>query len=382
MAFKKTRCGICIGGVKAWGVRIGGYGVALIRFDDVFSAAMVSTTNSVRSGSLGIAKKAVKNGIKAIVANSGCANCCTLDSEHAAASLADKAAQALRISPDNVATASTGTIGKPVDLAAAGQMIENCAKSRSGTYKGSLSAAKAIMTTDTTIKMYSATDGEISCGAIAKGAGMIEPSMATMLAFIATDARLNKNKMGDILKSAVDESFNMVSVDGDMSTNDSVILVSTGKKRAEHKRFQKLLTHVLLELAKMIAKDGEGAKRMMEVRVVGAKTKDQARGAAKAVTNSSLFKCSLKAADPNWGRILAAIGARQSIDWKKAGIEVESKVGRAVVMSECVAREIQKAKKVMNSPEVTICIDLGLGKESATAWGCDLTPDYVRINEV
>jgi glutamate N-acetyltransferase/amino-acid N-acetyltransferase len=256
-------------------------------------------------------------------------------------------------------------------------------------HEGSRAAARSIMTTDTTMKEIAIElDSGIRIGAIAKGAGMIEPNMGTMLCFAYTDAKVPSALLHECLTRAVDKSFNMVVVDGDTSTNDMVLLTATGKSGIQPvtAEFQQGLDHVLIELGKMIAADGEGATRLIEANVTGALSDEDARLAAKAIVRSPLVKSAVFGKDPNWGRVTAAVGySGAEVDQHKLSLAFSD--GRNTI--ELVSRgEVLGANdnalsllgKIMGGSKVDIVVDLGLGKSSATAWGCDLTYDYVRIN--
>jgi glutamate N-acetyltransferase/amino-acid N-acetyltransferase len=256
---------------------------------------------------------------------------------------------------------------------------------------GSLEAARAIMTTDTTPKQIAVEVDGVALGGIAKGAGMIEPQLSTMLAFIYTDAPLTADVLQTCLKKAADLSFNMVVVDGDTSTNDTVLLITTGESSndIDIDDFQNALNFVCVELAKMIARDGEGATKMMEVTVAGARNRADAIKAAKAVVRSPLVKTALFGADPNWGRIVTAVGYSGAFMEPEAlSLALSDGKGTSVVLVEnglirsvgADRLEEKALSGIMNRKEISILVDLGVGAATATAWGCDLTDDYVRIN--
>jgi glutamate N-acetyltransferase/amino-acid N-acetyltransferase len=224
-------------------------------------------------------------------------------------------------------------------------------------------------------------------GGITKGSGMIAPNMGTMLCFITTDINASVDELNKALKIAVDKSFNMVVVDGDESTNDTVILLSNGKSGKIDEKFQEALDFVCIELAKMMAKDGEGATKYMEVTVNGAISQEDAKTAAKAIVGSSLVKTALFGADPNWGRVIAAVGySGAQIDEKKVNITFQSEneeveiVKKGSILASLKSRELEMAEKIMKNVEVRIIVDLNLGEHSATAYGCDLSCGYVKIN--
>ncbi|MGZ7206432.1 MAG: bifunctional glutamate N-acetyltransferase/amino-acid acetyltransferase ArgJ, partial [Halobacteriota archaeon] len=332
------------------------------------------------------------NEILAIVANSGSANAFTgPEGVNDAKSVAKSLAQRLHIRDTQVAVASTGVIGTPLNRDWIDSRIENLLLTLTDSAEGSLAAARAIMTTDSVPKHIAVEVSDVRIGGIAKGAGMIEPKLCTMLAFVYTDAQLSADVLQKCLKQAVDISFNMVVVDGDTSTNDSVLLIATGKspKTIEISKFQDALNYVCIALAKMIARDGEGATKMMEVTVTGAQNRDDAVKAAKAVVRSPLVKTALFGADPNWGRIVAAVGYSEAfVDPSLISLSLSSGKRPPIVLLQNGLIRTDSADKfeedalaaIMKSAEILIQIDLGVGVASATAWGCDLTDDYVRIN--
>jgi glutamate N-acetyltransferase/amino-acid N-acetyltransferase len=385
--------GICaVRGVKASGFKDGRNGVALITGGG--QAAGVFTTNKVTAAPVIVTREHLKQSheILAIVANSGSANAFTgskgLDD---AESVAKSLAQRLHIRDTQVAVASTGVIGIPLNRDWIDSKVESLLLTLSDSAEGSLAAAQAIMTTDSVPKHIAVEVSDVRIGGIAKGAGMIEPNLCTMLAFIYTDAQLSADVLQKCLKQAADISFNMVVIDGDTSTNDSVLLIATGDSPTtiEISKFQDALNFVCVSLAKMIARDGEGASKMMEVTVTGARTREDAVKAAKAVVRSSLVKTALFGADPNWGRIIAAVGYSEAfIDPSLLSLSLSNGKRPPVVLLENGLIRATKADKIgedalatiMKSAEISIQIDLGVGAASATAWGCDLTDDYVRIN--
>jgi len=385
--------GICaVRGVKASGIKDGRNGVALITGGG--QAAGVFTTNKITAAPVIVTREHLKQSdtILAIVANSGSANAFTgqegLDD---AKSVARSLAQRLHIRDTQVAVASTGVIGTPLNRDWIDSRIENLLLTLTDSAEGSLAAAQAIMTTDSVPKHIAVEVSDVRIGGIAKGAGMIEPKLCTMLAFIYTDAQLSADVLQKCLKQAVDISFNMVVVDGDTSTNDSVLLIATGENplTIEINKFQDALNFVCVALAKMIARDGEGASKMMEVTVTGARNREDAVKAAKAVVRSPLVKTALFGADPNWGRIVAAVGYSEAfVDPSLISLSLSDGKRSPVVLLENGIIRAAKADKfeedvltaIMRSAEISIQIDLGVGVASATAWGCDLTDDYVRIN--
>jgi glutamate N-acetyltransferase / amino-acid N-acetyltransferase len=380
MEFKQTRYGVCCPGFKAAGLKRGRYGVALVVSDTACECAAVFTKNSVKAAPVKYTKMMVGGGVRAVVANSGNANCCVPNGLDDARDMAVAASRALSVPVGSVAVASTGIIGRRMDIAQVRELIAEAAESVTPSPNGSLQAAKAIMTTDTRIKMYSAEYRGIRVGGICKGAGMIAPNMATMLAFITTNAALPKGLLQKTLAEACEDSFNMVSVDGDMSTNDTVLLMSNRAVRSGAKDFKALLTHVLVELAKMIARDGEGATKYIEVEVSGARTVKDARAAAKAVINSPLVKTAFYGENPNWGRILAAIGSRIRVDEAKVDITYSAGKNSARLMARGRPMNPEPARKILANRAIKVQVDLHGGNASATAYSCDLTPEYVKIN--
>ncbi|MGZ5521212.1 MAG: bifunctional ornithine acetyltransferase/N-acetylglutamate synthase [Halobacteriota archaeon] len=385
--------GICaVRGVKASGIKDGRNGVALITGGG--QAAGVFTTNKVTAAPVIVTREHLKqsNEILAIVANSGSANAFTgPEGVNDAKSVAKLLAQRLHIRDTQVAVASTGVIGTPLNKDWINSRIETLLLTLTDSAEGSLAAARAIMTTDSVPKHIAVEVSDVRIGGIAKGAGMIEPKLCTMLAFVYTDAQISADILQKCLKQAVDISFNMVVVDGDTSTNDSVLLIATGKspKTIEISKFQGALNYVCIALAKMIARDGEGATKMMEVTVTGAQNRDDAVKAAKAVVRSPLVKTALFGADPNWGRIVAAVGYSEAfVDPSLLSLSLSSGKRPPIVLLQNGLIRTDSADKfeedalaaIMKSAEISIQIDLGVGVASATAWGCDLTDDYVRIN--
>ncbi len=380
MIFKETRYGVCSPGFRAAGVKRGRYGVSLVVADQVCETAAVFTRNSVKAGSLRYTKAMVRNGVAAVVANSGNANCCVPTGVDDARELAEAAAKALGVNARNVAVASTGIIGRRMDVDAVKSVLSEAACGLAPSPQGSLQAAKAIMTTDTRIKMYSAESKGIRVGGICKGAGMIAPNMATMLCFITTNAALPKGMLQKALGESCDETFNMVSVDGDMSTNDTVLLMSNRTARAGYGTFKPLLSHVMAELAKMIARDGEGASKFIEVEVRGARSVADARAAVLAVSNSPLVKTAFYGENPNWGRIVAAIGARIEIDDTRVDVTYSAQGRAAKLLLAGRPMNPEPARKVLAARAVKVEVDLHLGACSAVGWTCDMTPEYVKIN--
>ena len=351
--------------------------------------AATFTTNRIESPSVTLSRQRAAKGIaRAVVANSGCANCCVgpqglLDAKE----LAFVAAGHVGVPPEEMLVCSTGMIGVELPMALLRQNVGNVEP----TADGGRSFARAIMTTDSRPKDVAVSlelDGQrITLGGAAKGVGMVHPNMATMLAFITTDAAVESGFITTALREAVGVSFNMIDVDGDQSTNDTVLLfanraaggptIEGGSASAD--AFQNALTYVCTSLAKELTRDGEGAQRLVEVVVDGARTEADARVAAREVASSSLVKAMVHGQDPNWGRIMMALG--------KSAVEVdESKIDIFVsdihIVHEGMAIPYFKDAVVsaMNVPEVGFRISLNIGDGSATAWGCDLTEEYVTLN--
>jgi glutamate N-acetyltransferase/amino-acid N-acetyltransferase len=355
------------------------------------TAAAVYTTNQVKAAPLRLTRTHLENGkAQAIIANSGNANaCCNLEDENALRQ-AQAAAKALNLPVDDILVASTGVIGVTLPV----EHIEEHVSDIELSDDGSLSAAKAIMTTDTFPKEaaleYEWKGKTIRLGGICKGSGMIHPNMGTMLAFVTTDAAIDKAALDKALLETVKKTFNRVSVDGDTSTNDMCIVMADGLAENEtitledgYVPFQQALQTLCTKLARNIASDGEGASRLVSVTVSGADNEAQAETLAKSVASSSLVKAAMFGSDANWGRVLCAMGYSNakfdpqtvsvSFSDTKASVQVCEK-GKGLDFDEA------KAKEILSAPEVEIRIDLHEGDASCTCWGCDLTYDYVRIN--
>ena len=362
-------------------------------------SAGVYTTNLVKAAPVLWDRKITdsENYVNAIVINSGVANACTKDEgmEYCKQS-AKKAASELGVEENSILLASTGVIGMqlPIDRICAG--IESLSNSLEQSEKAANEAAKAIMTTDTVSKEI-AIEFEISgktvkMGAMCKGSGMIHPNMCTMLGFITTDVNISKELLLKALRDDVVDTFNMVSVDGDTSTNDSLIILANGladnekiacESSEEYKVFKSNLNFITTALSKMIAGDGEGATALFEVVVEGAKTKETARTLAKSVVTSSLTKAAIFGHDANWGRILCALGySGEKFDPDNMELYFESENGKILIYKDgvSVSFDEEKATKILSAKEVRALVKLNMGDFSATAWGCDLTFDYVKIN--
>ena len=358
------------------------------------SAAAVYTTNLVKGAPLTVTKEHLANGkARAVICNSGNANTCNADGIEIAEAMCAETAKALGIEASDVIVASTGVIGQSLDLTPIKAALPALASSLSET--GGDDAAAAIMTTDTVDKQAAVefTLGGKTCrlGGMAKGSGMIHPNMATMLVFITTDAAISPEMLRKALSSDVQETFNMVSVDGDTSTNDMVTLLANGLAGNEEitaegpdfTLFMKALNTVTMALCRMIAGDGEGATRLLECIVTGAPSREVARVTAKSVICSSLVKAAMFGADANWGRILCAIGySGAAVDVGKIDVAFRSAKGEIPVCKNGAGIPFseEKAKEILLEKEIDILVGLNDGPETATAWGCDLTYDYVKIN--
>ncbi len=333
---------------------------------------------------------------QAVIVNAGIANACTgKEGCEYCERTAAKAAAVLGIPKESVLVASTGVIGMqlPIDRIEAG--IEKLAGEKQDTSKAGTLAAEAIMTTDTHSKQAAAEvviDGvKVTVGGMCKGSGMIHPNMCTMLAFVTTDAAISKELLTKAVKEDVTDTFNMVSVDGDTSTNDTLLVMANGmagnseinEVGSAYEAFREALHYVNESLAKMMAGDGEGATALIEAKVVGAATKDDARKLGKSIICSSLTKAAIYGHDANWGRILCALGySGVSFEPEKLELYFESKAGKILIYKDGVGADYseEEACRILSEPEVTILVDMKAGEESATAWGCDLTYDYVKIN--
>jgi glutamate N-acetyltransferase / amino-acid N-acetyltransferase len=391
---KKIEGGICsVEGAKAAGACEDNYGVAIIHYPGS-NAAAVFTKNEVQAAPIIITRESVKDGkISAIVANSGNANCFTGKEgiEHAKI-MTLQVAEELNISQEDVAVASTGIIGRQLPIPIISKLITDALRRLENSPESSKNAAEAIMTTDTYPKEFAVetilNNGKtIRIGGITKGSGMIAPNMGTMLSFLTTDIEANPRELEKVLKKSVEKTFNMVVVDGDQSTNDIVILLSRPGQGNIDENFQEALDYLCSELAKMMAKDGEGATKYMEVEVKGAKTLNEARIGAKSIVKSPLVKTALFGADPNWGRIVAAVGySGASMDEDTISVRLEEGerfvdiVNNGKIMAFEGTEELELAESIMEREEIKITVDLAIGDFNATAYGCDLSYDYVRIN--
>ncbi len=381
MDIERTSKGVCVDGFSAGGLKEGRYGVALIVAETPCKAAAVYTTNTMKASPVVLtAGKTSKGMLQAIIANSGNANACVKGGMEDAKKMCEMAGKMLGINPSMVAVASTGIIGRKIDLGAIEKVALKVSKEMSNAPEASTRAARAIMTTDTKEKSVSFKYKGIEVGGICKGSGMISPKMATMLCFITTDADLDQKTLQDCLTNSVEDSFNMLVIDGCMSTNDMVLLLSSGKVGCNKQDFQILLNHLTKELTRLMALDGEGATKYIEVEVSGAKDKETARKAVRAIISSDLVKTAVHGENPNWGRIAGAMGSVIEYDFEKIDLHYQSGKEKAAVVLKGVMRDLDPARKILKSKELRIIVNLNSGKESAVGYGCDLSCEYIRIN--
>ena len=368
--------------------------LALIVSETRAAAACVYTTNLVKGAPIAVTKANVADGYaQAIICNSGNANTCNANGIEIAEGMCALASETLGIPATDVVVASTGVIGQPLSLEPAKARIHDLAAALSPV--GSGDAAAAIMTTDTAVKEVAVSFeiGGVSCkmGGIAKGSGMIHPNMATMLVFITTDCAIAPSLLQAALSADVADSFNMVSVDGDTSTNDMVTVLANGmagnapiaEAGTDYDAFCAALAAVTRTLCRMIAADGEGATKLLDCTVTGAADIATAKAAAKSVICSSLVKAAMFGADANWGRVLCALGyAGVQLDTGKIDVSFESAAGKIAVCKNGAGVDFDEdtAKQILSQKEIRILVTLGDGNASAEAWGCDLTYDYVKIN--
>ena len=389
-----------IGDIKVSGAREGKYGVSVILAPNS-TASGVFTTNKVVAAPVTYTKNVVKKGVvSAIVVNSGNANCFTgqkgiEDCEE----LVNLVSRDLKVPADEIAICSTGVIGREMPMDIISKVAYESISKLGTDPENSLAAAKAIMTTDTfpkeeAVEVTLTTGDVVKIAGITKGSGMIAPNMATMLSFIVTDAVISQKAIKKALRIAADLSFNMIVVDGDESTNDTCLMLANGASEIDVENdgeidpnFQAGLNHLCINLAKKMARDGEGATKFIEANVCGAKSYDDAKLAAKAIVTSPLFKSAVFGGDPNWGRIVSAIGysgCELNPDIVTIAIADDTDEVDLVRKGEILAFEntpyLERAEKIMQSKDITVNIDMFLGDGEATAWGCDLTYDYVKIN--
>lgn len=372
--------------------------MAMIYSEAPCAAAGTFTTNVVKAAPVKWDQDVVyHHGVaQAVICNSGIANACTGTEGYGyCKETADAAAELLGIRADSVLVASTGVIGMHVPIDRIKNGVKMMVPVLSETIEAGTEAAKAIMTTDT-VKKEVAVQVEIggktvTVGGMCKGSGMIHPNMCTMLGFVTTDADISREMLQEALSEDVKDTYNMVSVDGDTSTNDTVLLLANGmagnpritEKNEDFEKFKKALNFVNTTLAKKIAGDGEGATALFEVKVIGAQSKEQAVTLSKSVVTSSLTKAAIYGHDANWGRILCAMGySGARFDPEKVDLYFESRAGKIKIIENGVSTGYseEEATKILSEDEVTAIADVKMGDCSATAWGCDLTYDYVKIN--
>ena len=392
--------GVCAAkGFKANGIHCGirrnrtKRDLSLIFSEKKATAAAVYTTNLVKGAPLVVTKKHLENGFaQAIVCNSGNANTCNANGVEIAEKMSEITAKHLGISPEDVVVASTGVIGQPLNIEPIKNSMGELAQ---GLGDNSEFAAEGIMTTDLEKKEIAVSfmigDKECKIGGIAKGSGMIHPNMATMLVFITTDCKISSKMLQKALSEDIQKTFNMISIDGDTSTNDMVTVLANGMADNEEitddgedfKIFMKALNTISVHLCRCIAGDGEGATKLLECSVNGADSEETAKTVAKSVISSSLTKAAMFGADANWGRVLCAIGySGAKVDVNKVDVSFQSPKGTIEVCKDGAGVDFseEKAKEILLEKEINILIELNSGNEKACAWGCDLTYDYVKIN--
>ncbi len=372
--------------------------MALVVSDVPCKAAGTFTTNKVKAAPVKWNQKIVNESeyIKAIVVNSGVANACTGtlgDSNNEM--MAEKVASIFNVQTNNILVASTGVIGKqlPIDIIKDG--VDLLIKELDYSLESGHIAAEAIMTTDTYSKEYAVQfeiEGKtITVGGMSKGSGMIHPNMATLLGFITTDINISKDLLKKALSNNVKDTYNMISVDGDTSTNDMVLILSNGMagneeittENEDYNKFVEALNMVNTNLAKKMAADGEGATKLLEVTVLGADSKEQAIELSKSMITSNLCKTAIYGNDANWGRFLCAMGySKAEFDPDLVDLYFESSIGKLKIVENGLATDYseENATEILSQKEVAVIADLKMGDKSATAWGCDLTYDYIKIN--
>lgn len=393
--------GICVPrGFKANGIHCGvrknrlKKDLALLYSEVMCTAASTYTLNKVKGAPLYVTKQHLQDGkAQAIICNSGNANTCNANGVEIATQMCELCGDALGIAPSDILVASTGVIGEPLSIVPfvthMNQLVEGL------DVKGGSSACEGIMTTDTFKKEFAKTftlQGKIvHIGGMAKGSGMIHPNMATMLAFLTTDVAISSTMLDEVLHEVVNDTFNMVSVDGDTSTNDMVSIFANGlagnieitEKNEDYQSFKNVLMELCSSMSKHIAKDGEGATKLLTCHVVHGNDLITTKAIAKSVITSSLFKSAMFGKDANWGRILCAIGYTEGdFAIERIDVTLRSKAGSIVVCKDGTGCEFgeDEALVILSENEVEIEIDLHQGNDEARAWGCDLTYDYVKIN--
>ena len=370
--------------------------LAIIYSNSVCSVGAVYTQNKACGANITVSKEHLKDGkAKAVICNSGNANTCNKDGVEKAKEMCKLAAEVLNIDEKDVAVASTGVIGVPLPIEPIQNNIKELIDNANHSAEHAKNAASAIMTTDTFMKEtayeFEIAGKKVHIGGMAKGSGMIHPNMATMLAFITTDCNITSEMLQKALSEDVKSAYNMVSVDGDTSTNDMCVVLANGeagntlidKEDENYKIFCEALNITNIYLSKAIAKDGEGATKLVECEVTNAESLELARKIAKSVITSNLVKAAMFGCDMNWGRISCAIGYTDAdFDINKVSINVGSKYGEMNVYKDGYGVEFDEdeALKILKEDEIKVTINMNSGENKATAWGCDLTYDYVKIN--
>ncbi len=372
--------------------------MALVYSETPCRVAGTFTTNLVKAAPVKWDQKVVKESpyAQAVIVNSGIANACTGEEGMSyCKETADEAAEVFGIPADSVLVASTGVIGMQLPMERLKKGIHLLKEAKGDSLEHGTEASKAIMTTDTVNKEIAVQvelgGKTVTIGGMCKGSGMIHPNMCTMLAFVTTDVNISKEMLQACVSADVKDSFNMISVDGDTSTNDTLLVLANGKAgnpeitedSEDYQAFAKALNTVTTYLAKKMAGDGEGATALFEVKIVGAENKEQAVTLSKSVVTSSLVKAAIYGHDANWGRILCAMGySGAQFDPEKVDLFFESAAGKIQIIENGVAVNYseEEATKILSEPEVTAIADVKMGDATATAWGCDLTYDYVKIN--
>ena len=372
--------------------------MALVYSEKPCHAAGTFTTNLVKAAPVKWDQKIVKESpyAQAVIVNSGIANACTGEEGMGyCKETAEEAAKVLGVPENAVLVASTGVIGMQLPMDRLKKGISLLKEAKGSTLEHGTTASKAIMTTDTVNKEIAVQvelgGKTVTVGGMCKGSGMIHPNMCTMLAFVTTDANISKEMLQKCVSNDVKDTFNMISVDGDTSTNDTLLVLANGmaenpeitEENEDYKAFAKALNTVNTWLAKKMAGDGEGATALFEVKIVGAESKEQAVILSKSVVTSSLVKAAIYGHDANWGRILCAMGySGAQFDPEKVDLFFESAAGKIQIIENGVAVNYseEEATKILSEPEVTAIADVKMGDATATAWGCDLTYDYVKIN--
>lgn len=372
--------------------------MAMIYSEKPCKIAGTFTSNIVKAAPVKWDRAVVESGVKsqAVIVNSGIANACTgEEGERICRETAEKAAEVLGIDKEGVLIGSTGVIGMQIPMERVKAGIEKLSSGLEGDLEHGNEAARAIMTTDTREKEAAVQieiGGKIvTIGGMAKGSGMIHPNMCTMLAFVTTDAAISRKALKKALSEDVKDTYNMISVDGDTSTNDTLLLLANGMAKnekircdtAEYEKFAKALHYVNETLAKKMAGDGEGATALFEAKVIGASTKEQAKTLAKSIVCSNLTKAAVAGHDANWGRILCAMGySGAEFDPEKVDLYLESRAGKLQLVRDGAAVDYseEQATEILSQPEVTAIADIKEGEAAAAAWGCDLTHGYIDIN--